>query len=219
MILDKDRDFTFQGIAGEFDSHVRGQLPWYDTVKNIVCFIIRSYLQNHGIIYDIGCSTGNIARRLLNTVNGRDYKIIGIDREQKMLDLYPKDEKTQTFRADCVTFDYEPFDVGLLFLTCQFLDVNIRKEFLEKLYRIKKKGGIIIIIDKFINGSTDAYFNSVMNKFNMLLKLENGLTAEDILNKELSLTGVQFPLSKHEELPGKQITFFAMGDFRGYVIL
>jgi tRNA (cmo5U34)-methyltransferase len=218
MTLDKNRDFTFNGIAGEFDTHVRGQLPWYDTVKDIACYITRSYVQNHGIIYDIGCSTGNIARRVLNTVN-RDFQIIGIDAEEGMLDLYPKHGKVKTFCGDCMDYKYEPYDVALLFLTCQFLDTDLRAEFLNKLYKLKKKNGIIIIVDKFINSYADAYFNSVMNKFNMLLKLENGLRAEDILNKELSLSGVQFPLRKGE-LPGrKQIQFFAMGDFQGYVIL
>jgi tRNA (cmo5U34)-methyltransferase len=224
MTLDKNKDFTFNGIAGEFDAHVREQLPWYDMVVNIVCYLIRSYLQNGGILYDIGCSTGNIARKILDTAVSRDCEIIGIDKERGMFRYYPEHERVITFHGDCMTYNYEPYDAALLFLTCQFLDVNKRAEYLKQLYEKKKKNGIIIIVDKFLMdlpvlNHTGVYYNSVINKFNMLLKLENGINAEDILNKELSLTGVQVPLNR-SELPGEdQLEFFAMGDFRGYVII
>jgi hypothetical protein len=56
-----------------------------------------------------------------------------------------------------------------------------------------------------------------MNRFNILLKLKNNIDATDILNKELSLSGIQIPLS-YSELPGKKNEFFRIGDFRGYVI-
>jgi tRNA (cmo5U34)-methyltransferase len=74
----------------------------------------------------------------------------------------------------------------------------------------------MIIVDKFIS-ENDNYFSSVMNRFNILLKLENNINAVDILNKELSLSGVQIPLD-YGELPGNKQEFFRIGDFRGYVI-
>jgi hypothetical protein len=63
----------------------------------------------------------------------------------------------------------------------------------------------------------------IMNRFNMLLKLENGVESKEILNKELSLSGIQVPL-QYNELPkckkgNAPMEFFRVGDFRGYVLL
>jgi tRNA (cmo5U34)-methyltransferase len=212
MTLDKNKDFTFNGIANDFDQHITEQLPWYNMIKDIVCYIIRSYTNRNGIIYDIGCSTGNVIKGLENTIKERNIKVIGIDNEREMLQLYPDEGIKEC--ADCLVYDYKPYDVSLLFLVCQFLDSNKRKDFLYKLYNEKKKNGIMIVVDKF---KSCGYFSTVMNRFNILLKLKNNLNANDILNKELSLSGIQIPLN-YNELPGKKIEFFRIGDFRGYVI-
>jgi tRNA (cmo5U34)-methyltransferase len=216
MTLDKNKDFTFHGIANEFDSHIYEQLPWYPMMKELVIYIIRSYTNRNGLIYDIGCSTGNIARGLENIITNRNVKLTGIDIEKEMLDLYPLFADKHC--GDCMSYDYKPYDVALLFLICQFLDSNERAQYLSKLYELKKKTGIIIIVDKFINDKGNMYFSTIMNRFAMLLKLNQKLEAKDILNKELSLSGVQVPLH-YEELPGTPVEFFRLGDFRGYILL
>jgi tRNA (cmo5U34)-methyltransferase len=216
MKLDKDIDFNFNDkeVAEEFNTHVREQLPWYESVKKLIVFIARSYVNKNGLIYDIGCSTGNIARSLESIITKRNIRLIGIDESKEMLELYPK--IGETYCSDALTFDYEEeYDVALLFLVGMFLDSNKRKDFFEKLYMKRKKNGILIIVDKF--AQEGGYFSSIMNRFNLLLKVENQVEPKDILNKELSLTGVQIPLN-YEEMPGKPVEFFRLGDFRGYVI-
>jgi tRNA (cmo5U34)-methyltransferase len=217
MILNKDNDFTFSGIANEFNRHVTEQLPWYNMIKGIVSFIIRSYVNKNGLIYDIGCSTGNIIKEIENIIKERNVEVIAIDTEKEMLDLYPDIGVKKCIDCMSPSCEYEPFDVSLLFLTCQFLESNKRKDFLYNLYSKKKKNGIMIVVDKFISKKNDGYFSGIMNRFNLLLKLKNNLNASDILNKELSLSGIQIPLHCNE-LPGKKTEFFRIGDFRGYVI-
>lgn len=219
MIIKKDEDFTFQTkeVAEEFETHVREQLPWYEQVKHIIVYIVRSYVNRNGLIYDIGCSTGNIARSLEKTITKRNVKLIGIDSSKEMLSLCPA--IIETYCGDALTYEYKEYDIAILFLVGMFFDSNKRKDFLEKLYRTKKRNGVMIIVDKFAasDSESNGYFSTVMNRFNMLLKLENKLGAEEILNKELSLSGIQIPL-QYEELPGKPIEFFRMGEFRGFVI-
>jgi tRNA (cmo5U34)-methyltransferase len=223
MIIDKNKDWTFKNkeIANEFDNHVREQLPWYEMVKKIIVFIIRSYVNTNGLIYDIGCSTGNLARALGDIIKARDLKLIGIDDSKDMLDLYPFFDLGSTWCGNALEYDYQEFDVAVLFLVSMFFDTNKREDFLQRLYEKKKKNGIIILVDKFVNNDSN-YFSTVMNRFNILLKMGNLIESKEILNKELSLSGIQVPL-QYSELPkgkGKgPIEFFRVGDFRGYVFL
>jgi tRNA (cmo5U34)-methyltransferase len=54
-----------------------------------------------------------------------------------------------------------------------------------------------------------------MRRLTLDWKLKNGATAEEIISKELSLSGVQRPMTK-SELTGKE--FFRFGEFVGWVI-
>jgi tRNA (cmo5U34)-methyltransferase len=216
MIINKDNDWTFKNkdIAEDFENHVREQLPWYETVKEIIIFLIRSYANKNGLIYDIGCSTGNLARSLEKIIKSRGITWVGIDESEEMLSLCPK--IGETVCTDAMTYDYKEYDAAVLFLTSMFFDTNKRKDFLKRLYEKKKENGILIIVDKFISEGNN-YFSTVMNRFNILLKLNNGVDSRQILNKELSLSGIQIPLY-YKELPGNPVEFFRIGDFRGYVI-
>jgi tRNA (cmo5U34)-methyltransferase len=53
-----------------------------------------------------------------------------------------------------------------------------------------------------------------MKRLTMFWKLKNGAKAEDILNKELSLSGVQRPIN----IPKNAKQFFQLGEFKGWVI-
>ena len=50
------RDWTFQNkeVADKFDYHVREQLPWYEIATGLVAHIVRHYLPENGLMYDIG---------------------------------------------------------------------------------------------------------------------------------------------------------------------
>jgi tRNA (cmo5U34)-methyltransferase len=215
MIIDKNKDFDFKSkaVSSEFENHVREQLPWYEQVKQTAVFIARAYANKNGLIYDIGCSTGNISWALKNIALSRNIDLIGIDDSSEMLELYPKELKS--YCCDAMEFEYEEYDVAIMFLVGMFLDTNKRKDFLKRLYNKRKKNGVLIIVDKF--SENYGYISTIMNRFNLLLKMENKVDSTEILNKELSLTGVQIPL-KYEELPGEPIEFFRLGDFRGYVM-
>jgi tRNA (cmo5U34)-methyltransferase len=221
MNIDRNKDWSFksQEIAEGFNDHVREQLPWYEFVKSIIIFIIRSYINKNGVLYDIGCSTGNLIRGLGNIIKERNIEVIGIDESKEMLELFPSSLGT-TYCGDALDYDYKEYDVAVLFLVSMFFDTNKRAGFLQSLYDKKKKNGIIILVDKFVEND-NSYFSMIMNRFNMLLKLDNNVEPKEILNKELSLTGIQIPLTYNELPKGKEcepIEFFRVGDFRGYVL-
>lgn len=216
--MDIPKEWTFHdtGVASEFDSHVREQLPWYDLVTSAVAHIARHYIPDNGLVYDIGSSTGNVSRSLADCIHARKASLVAIDNSQEMVSRYQG--LGTAICADAMSFEYENFDVAILFLLLMFLPVSERKDFVNTLYRRIKPGGALIIVDKVSIPQT--YLSTVLHRLTIAGKVSAGCSASDIIAKELSLAGVQRPLPNHfphgQGLTG--VEFFRFGEFAGWVI-
>ena len=200
-------------VAEHFDNHVREQLPFYDIVSGAVSHIARHYLPYNGLMYDIGASTGNITQLLAPTISARKVSAISVESSEAMARRFQG--VGQLLVTDCLTVDYQEFDVAVLFLVLMFLPADKREDFLSDLINKKRKGGAIIIVDKVEPSS--GYFGTIMRRLTMAGKIANGATAEQVLAKELSLEGLQRPVnSEFLNTIGKQ--FFQYGEFAGWVI-
>lgn len=73
------QDWTFHGFAGQFDDHVREQLPWYELASAAMGLIARHYIPKEGKIYDLGASTGNVGRVLAPTLEARSARLTALD--------------------------------------------------------------------------------------------------------------------------------------------
>jgi tRNA (cmo5U34)-methyltransferase len=208
------KDFKFSGemIGNNFNSHVREQLPFYEMLTNAVTMIVRNYLPENGLVYDIGASTGNITTNIKDFAISRNAKVESIERSEEMSKTWNGYGVIHT--ANAKDFDYQKFDVCICFLVLMFLSIEERKELLIKLKSQLKQGGIIIIVDKLLVDG--GYFGTVMRRLTLDWKLKNGATHEQIITKELSLSGVQRPMTEHELIGGRE--FFKFGEFVGWVI-
>jgi len=206
-------DFKFSGemIGDKFNSHVKEQLPFYEMVTNAVTMIIRNYLPENGLVYDIGASTGNITANIKDLAISRNAKVESIERSEEMAKTWNGYGVIHT--ANAAKFVYKDFDVCICFLVLMFLSIEERRNLLLNLKSKLKQGGIIIVVDKLLVDG--GYFGTVMRRLTLDWKLKNGATAEQIISKELSLSGVQRPMTK-SELIGKE--FFRFGEFVGWVI-
>jgi tRNA (cmo5U34)-methyltransferase len=96
-----------------------------------------------------------------------------------------------------------------------FLPVDKRRTLIDTLRRSLRRGGAIIVFDKVMPSC--GYFGTVMRRLTMSWKLNNGAKPEDIVSKELSLSGVQRPINP--SILGEDARqFFAFGEFAGYII-
>ena len=213
-------DWTFKGFAENFDAHVHGQLPWYDMVSEAVSFIAKNYIPHGGLVYDIGCSTGNITKKLLPTINSRFANIVGIDVEPSMITKYADTFIGEDFvSSECSSAEdyiYEQFDVAIVFLTAMFIEAKAQEDFINYLYDKCNQGGCIILVDK--TNDEYGYISTVFKRLTMHFKVLNGLSPEDIMIKELCLSGVQRPIRDVTGYLPCAKQFFQMGEFKGWVI-
>jgi tRNA (cmo5U34)-methyltransferase len=107
------------------------------------------------------------------------------------------------------------FDVCVLFLVAMFLPVAKRGGFIRDLVEKKREGGAIVIVDK--ESRNNGYMDTVMKRLTLACKLKNGTAKEDVLAKEMSLAGIQRPVSR-KEIPLNAIEWFRFGEFTGWVI-
>jgi len=215
MTLEIPASWTFetQNVAQGFDNHVREQLPWYDLATAAITHIARHYIPKGGLVYDIGCATGNIGSSLEATLKARDARLVGIDPSDEMRKIY--DAPGIFVCSTAESYEYEPFDLGIAFLTLMFVEPSKRRAFVLDLLNKCRPGGAIIVFDKL--ETAHGYLGTVMTRLTLAGKYEAGVDAKEIIEKELSLAGVQRPITL-EQLPGAPYQWFRFGDFAGYIL-
>ena len=207
------QDWTFDGMGTRFDAHVRNHLPWYDLATDAIALIARHYIPQNGLVYDIGASTGNIGRSLGATLEERDAKLIAIENVQDMAARYQA--PGEIVITDALTYDYQPYDMAILFLTIMFLPVSERSHYIKRLRSKCRPGGAILIVDKCI--PPPGYEGTIFARLTWAEKLKAGVSGDEIVQKELSLAGIQRPITVNE-LGYNIIELFRFGDFAGWLI-
>lgn len=211
-------DWTFKNkeIAATFDAHVREQLPWYDMATGAAAHIARHYIPRHGLVYDIGASTGNIGKAIEQTLKQRQAKLIAIDESSDMAGIYqgPGDFVI----ADALDYEFQKFDVAFVFLVLMFLPVWKRKDFMERLISKLNVGGAIIVFDKL--EAETGYIGTILHRLTIAGKVANGAEPAKVIEKELSLCGIQRPLPHFfmRNLTPQPVEIFRFGEFAGWVI-
>ena len=211
--------FETKEIAETFDSHVREQLPWYDMVTDAVCYIARNYLTEGGVVVDVGASTGNMIDKLMPLVKERWADVVAIEKSQSMCNILQKKYKKSDYvvieNNDVINHELPNADVLIVFLTMMFIPIRKRKALMSALRASCKQGGVIVVVDKVCDHQ--GYFSTVLKRLTMQFKLQQGAKPEDVLNKEMSLAGVQIPIDP--AILGEDAKqFFRMGEFAGWVI-
>jgi len=211
--------FDTPEIANTFDAHVREQLPWYDMVTDAVVYIARNYLPEFGTVVDIGSSTGNMVDKLMPLTVERLADIVAIEKSIPMCKVLQK--KYQG--SECVTVENVNItnskmpkgEVYIMFLTMMFIPIENRKALINSMRANCSRGGVIVVVDKVYDHG--GYFATVLKRLTMQFKLQQGAKPEDVLNKEMSLAGVQIPIDP-AILGADAKQFFRMGEFAGWVI-
>ena len=216
ILMEIPRNWTFKSeeIAQNFDQHVVEQLPWYPLAISMICHLVRCYLSIGATLIDLGCSTGQITKSLKRDLVEREIKAISIDNSKEMLSSFKG--YGSKIQCDMTNTEYYcDYDVCVVMLSLMFTNYGERKDFLARLIKKGRKGGAIIIVDKF--SPMSGYLGQSISRLAIKGKVDSGVPSDEILKKELSLCGYQRPSSKSQmsDLGFKQ--WFQIGDFCGFI--
>lgn len=213
MNIPEQWTFKSASVAAGFDNHVREQLPWYELATQLVAVIGRHYISQGSIVYDIGASTGNIGKSLEQSIKHNHATLYAIEESQEMAKRYTGPGILEI--RNCLEYTYEPHDLSVLFLVLMFIPYAKRESFLKRIYNLLNHGGAMIIMDKI--EMPYGYSGSILRKMALAWKINAGVNADEILQKELSLSGYQRPITE-KILPGNPVRFFQSGEFVGWLI-
>lgn len=213
MVIKPEWTFRDRAVAQGFDAHVREQLPWYELATGAVAHIARCYLPDKGLIIDVGASTGNIGRALKPTIHARCADLVGIEASREMADLYDAPGDLRVVDAREFDFAAAAPDVIVCFLALMFVPVADRLALVERMAASLRPGGALIVFDKTM--PRPGYLGTVLYRLTLAAKHEAGAPAEEVIAKELSISGVQRPMADHELASFVEV--FRFGDFAGFV--
>ena len=66
--VSKNWKFT-KNVSREFDQHVNQSIPEYLEMQNYIASLSQFFIKDDQIIYDLGCSTGQTAKNILDFVS------------------------------------------------------------------------------------------------------------------------------------------------------
>lgn len=210
-------NWTFENadVARNFDRHVKEQLPWYSLATGAVAHIARHYIPKGGVVYDIGASTGNIGRALAPMLEQRSATLIPVEASADMVALYDGPGRDRLIHADALTVEIDYADLIVCFLTLMFLPASERAKWVKYARSRLRPGGAMIVFDKC--EAQTGYAATVLWRLTLAGKIAAGVSADEIVAKELSLGGVQRPLSRGELGPDA-LEWMRFGEFCGWLI-
>ncbi len=212
--MDIPRDWTFRtaDVARGFDRHVREQLPWYDMATGGVAHLVRHYLPEEGLMYDLGASTGNIGKAVADCLEVRQARLIGVEQSEAMVRIY--DGPGEIVCDDVRTYQLEDCDVVVCFLVLMFLPPRNRVSLLTRIRTALRPGGCCIVFDKTV--ARGGYLGTALSRLSLVGKVAAKVPAEEIVAKELSLAGVQRPVCP-SLFEIEWVEWFRYGEFAGWI--
>ena len=196
--------WSFAGnTAQNFDAHVSKSVPLYLESHELIKKLSDFYIRNDCTILDIGCSTGTLLYEIGKRHSRiKSFSMIGVDPVKEMCEKASEkfDMLNSNAGISAEIYSQSLMDIEVpmcSFITCvytmQFIHPSIRQSFIDKIYASLEWGGAFILFEK-IRGE-DARFQDIYTSLYNEYKLDSGYTAEQIVNKSLSLKGVLEPFS------------------------
>lgn len=224
-----DNRFKFDEVAEQFDKHISKSIPFYEEIHNLVSDMAYWFAEEETNIYDIGCSTGLLIKKLDNKLAPLEKcRIIGIDNSPEMIKMARKTNKSSMKTVatvgdiTCVNIDNASFITALF--TMQFTTIKNRLHIFKKIYDGLNNRGAFIMVEKIYPDT--ALIGEMWTQLYHDKKHTNGLTVEEIFNKDRAIRGVMKPQTHSKNIEMLQqagfsqvTTFFQYNNFVGYLCI
>jgi len=186
--------FTFdQKVVDVFDDMVLRSVPGYRQMIEIIGLLSRVYPKNNSNIYDLGCSTGASTSAVISNLKIKKYKIYAVDNSVEMINQARKNLKDISENivfsiANIEDSNIENASLIILNLTLQFIPIESRYKFIQKIFASLKHDGVLFYSEK-IHFKDDIRQNLIEN-LHIKFKKENGYSQTEIYKKRKALEKV-----------------------------
>lgn len=194
----KNSLWTFdKNVPKQFDSHISKSVPMYHQMHWLCEQLSDFYIKEDSKIYDIGCSTGTLLKKLADRHKfKKKVKYYGLDVVKKMIKFAQTKNRNKNLKflnKNIINYKLQNSDFVISFYTLQFINPKHRQKVINKIFKSLNWGGAFFIVEKV--RSYDARTQDQMSTIYEEFKLYNGFSEKEISAKKKSLKGVLEPFS------------------------
>jgi tRNA (cmo5U34)-methyltransferase len=188
--------FSFnQQVVDVFPDMINRSVPSYQTIVDGIGKLASLLCVSSPVIYDLGCSLGNVSLSIAKHAQTKDPTIRGIDNSQAMIERCQQHVDAFSFgscirlqKSDLVTLSLEPCDMAVINFTLQFIEPVKRQDIINKVYKALSLNGIFVLSEKI--KVPESELDSVLIDLHHEFKRENGYSDLEISQKRSALEDV-----------------------------
>ena len=189
-------------MPARFEAHIGASVPGYREGHALVAAISDFFVHDGSLVYDLGCSTGAVARAVAAAAQGKRVRVVGLEREGAMIEAArtacAEHPSIEIVEADVADVELEPCDLVIAYYTLQFVRPAVRQRVFDRVYAALEWGGAFIAFEKV--RAPDARFQDLVSTLYVDHKLSRGFDEREIVAKTRSLKGVLEPFSTRGNL-------------------
>lgn len=190
--------FSFdEKVARVFDDMARRSIPLYVEMQHLCAQICAQFYRGEGIIYDLGCSTGNTLLAIADLIR-KGAKVRACDTSVDMLSIcrrkledYGLSHNVELFETDVMQMPLAKAEGILMHYVAQFLPPENRFELYKRLFNAVSPSGFLIISEKLQIENT--HIHQSYTKSYIDWKVVQGYSELEIAQKRTALENVLIP--------------------------
>lgn len=191
-----------ESVVNVFPDMIQRSVPGYATIIQAIGLLAGRFAQPQSRCYDLGCSLGAATFAIRRQITVEQCQIIAVDNSPAMIkqlqlqlaaDVHAVSVEVQC--ADIRAIDIQQASVVVLNFTLQFVPLDDRQAFLQKIYQGLLPGGILILSEKLC--FDDPRQEALQIDMHHAFKKAQGYSALEISQKRTALENVLVPETLH----------------------
>jgi len=185
-------------VAGVFPDMIQRSVPGYNAIISAIGLLAGRFACEHSVCYDLGCSLGAATLSMRHQIEAENCRIIAVDNSPAMVtrfqEILQKDQApvaVEVLCADIREVAIENASVVVLNFTLQFIPLEDRLDFLQKIYQGLLPGGILILSEKL--KFDDDRQQELQTQMHHAFKKAQGYSDLEISQKRTALENVLIP--------------------------
>ena len=201
----KRQDFPFcfdKQVANVFEDMIERSVPYYKEVIRMTVELIALRIRHQKVlVYDLGCSHGELLYHLIRRCDDKHLTLIGVDASKPMIEkarqklTIPFEGMLQLRHASLEDFVFNACHSVILNYTLQFISPSFREAILNAVYQALVPGGVLILSEK-IACNSPLLRDEFISHYHAF-KSRNGYSDVEIQRKQKALQSVLTPFTPH----------------------
>ena len=185
-------------VASVFPDMIQRSVPGYNAIISAIGLLAGRFAREHSVCYDLGCSLGAATLSMRHQIEAENCRIIAVDNSPAMVTRFQnillKDQAKVAVDVQCKDIReiaIENASVVVLNFTLQFIPLEDRFGFLQKIYQGLLPGGILILSEKL--KFDDDRQQELQTQMHHAFKKAQGYSDLEISQKRTALENVLIP--------------------------